>query len=75
MTREYLDTEAVSELTGISRSTLEKARVAGTGIPFIKAGRSVRYALSDIRAWMCAHRVTSTSQKAANSFDAAISDG
>lgn len=62
MTQEYLDTEAVSELTGISQSTLEKARVRGTGMPYVKAGRSVRYALNDVRAWMNAHRVTSTSQ-------------
>ena len=61
--REYLNTDATSELTGISKSTLEKARVYGHGIPFIKAGRSVRYALADVRAWMEARRVTSTSQE------------
>jgi predicted DNA-binding transcriptional regulator AlpA len=59
---EYLDTPAVSELTGISQSTLEKWRVYGGGIPFIKARRSVKYALEDVRAWMADRRRSSTSE-------------
>ena len=58
----YLDTAATAELTGISQSTLEKWRVAGNQIPFIKAGRLVRYASADVHAWMDAHRIASTSE-------------
>ena len=61
-TETYLDTVATSELTSISKSTLEKWRVYGGGIPFIRAGRLVRYARSDIDAWMVARRIASTSE-------------
>lgn len=59
----YLNTRTTSELTGISESTLEKWRVSGTGIPFVKAGRSVKYAVDDIHQWMAARRVLSTSER------------
>lgn len=58
----YLDTSGTSELTGISESTLEKQRLSGGGIPFIKAGRLVKYAVADIHAWMAARRRCSTSE-------------
>ncbi|MEA5113352.1 MAG: hypothetical protein VB050_04930 [Geobacteraceae bacterium] len=38
----------VEQLTSQSASTLEQARLKGTGIPFVKIGRSVRYRLSDV---------------------------
>ena len=57
----YLDTSGTSALTGISESTLEKQRLSGGGIPFIKAGRLVKYAVADIHAWMAARRRSSTS--------------
>lgn len=62
--REYLDTASTASLTGISRSTLEKWRVYGGGIPFIRAGRLIRYARHDIIEWMQARRLESTSQVA-----------
>lgn len=62
MQPEFIDTAAAAKLTGISQSTLEKWRCAGTGFPYIKVGRCVKYALGDVRAWMNAHRVMSTSQ-------------
>jgi hypothetical protein len=44
---ETLLTQAqVSAITGRAEPTLEKDRVAGRGIPFVKLGRSVRYRLS-----------------------------
>jgi hypothetical protein len=58
----YVDTTGTSALTGISESTLEKQRLSGGGIPFIKAGRLVKYAVADIHAWMAARRRCSTSQ-------------
>jgi predicted DNA-binding transcriptional regulator AlpA len=51
-----LTTAAVSQLTGRSTSTLQKDRGAGTGIPFVKIGRQVRYRESDVEAF-CAARV------------------
>lgn len=50
---------------GLSRRFLEVAAVRGDGPPFIKIGRSVRYRVSDLRDWIEARRVTSTSQEVA----------
>ena len=58
----YLDTSGASALTGISESTLEKQRLTGNGIPFIKAGRLVKYAVADIHSWMAERRRSSTSE-------------
>ena len=58
----YLDTSGTSALTGISESTLEKQRLTGNGIPFIKAGRLVKYAVVDIHCWMAERRRSSTSE-------------
>ena len=52
----------VAEVTGRSRKTLQKDRVRGGGLPFIRFGRSVRYRLSDVQAWIGSQRsFTSTS--------------
>jgi hypothetical protein len=42
----------VSKLTRRARSTLQKDRVAGTGIPFVRIGRQVRYRPSDIERFI-----------------------
>jgi predicted DNA-binding transcriptional regulator AlpA len=42
----------VQEITGRARSTLQKDRVTGSGIPFIRMGRLVRYRQSDVRAYI-----------------------
>lgn len=63
---EYIDTDAVAELTGLSRSTLEKWRLRDDRIPYIKVGRVVRYSAAEVRAWMEAHRVLSTSEVVAD---------
>jgi predicted DNA-binding transcriptional regulator AlpA len=57
-----LDDHAVAEITGRARSTLQKDRVAGTGIPWVRVGRLVRYRESHVAAWLSAlpiHRSTS----------------
>src|SRR4051794_30917074 len=41
----------VERLTGRARSTLQKDRVSGTGIPFVRIGRLVRYRQSDVTAY------------------------
>jgi hypothetical protein len=51
-----LSEDAVAQLTGRSTSTLQKDRVAGTGIPYVKIGRQVRYREVDVAAF-CAARV------------------
>jgi hypothetical protein len=42
----------VEKITGRARSTLQKDRVTGTGIPFIKVGWLVRYRPSDVAAFL-----------------------
>jgi hypothetical protein len=42
----------VEKITHRARSTLQKDRVAGSGIPFVRIGRLVRYRQSDVRAYL-----------------------
>ena len=48
---------------GLSRRYLEIAAVRGDGPPMVKIGRSVRYLVADLRQWIEARRVNSTSQE------------
>lgn len=56
--------QQVAERQKRSVKTLQNQRLTGTGIPFLKLGRSVRYALSDVTEWEAAHRRRSTSDLA-----------
>ena len=49
----------VSVLLGRARSTLQKDRVAGRGIPFVRIGAQIRYRPSDVRAAQRVFRSTS----------------
>lgn len=52
----------VAAIRDCSLATLERDRWAGTGIPFVKMGRLVRYRKSVITAWLNMHQsVSSTS--------------
>lgn len=51
-----------AELLCLSERTLERLRVTGTGPRFVRLGRSVRYRLADVEAWVTARVVGSTSQ-------------
>jgi len=42
----------VERITGRARSTLQKDRVSGGGIPFVRVGRLVRYRSSDVSAYL-----------------------
>jgi predicted DNA-binding transcriptional regulator AlpA len=42
----------VEKITGRARSTLQKDRVSGSGIPFVRIGRLVRYRQSDVEAYL-----------------------
>ena len=58
-----VDTEGAAARIGLSVATLEKKRVYGDGPPFLKMGRSVRYRLTDLDAWMERQVVSSTSER------------
>jgi hypothetical protein len=45
----------LERLTGRARSSWQKARLMGTGPPFIRLGRLVRYRPSEFNAWLSAH--------------------
>lgn len=60
-----VDTEGASRHIGLAVSTLEKLRLTGDGPPFVKLGRSVRYRISDLEAYLAERVVESTSQKVA----------
>lgn len=47
-----LDDRVVEKITGRARSTLQKDRVAGRGIPFVRIGRLVRYRQSDVERYL-----------------------
>ena len=57
-----LDTAAAADYVGLSKSTLEKLRVFGTGPKYLKLNRAVRYRVSDLEAWLSQRIVSSTSE-------------
>ena len=56
--KQYVSEKIVSEITGMSCSTLQKHRFFRQGIPYIKVGKSVRYCLGDVYSYLEARRVT-----------------
>ncbi|WP_332751040.1 helix-turn-helix transcriptional regulator [Sphingomonas sp. RB1R13] len=59
-----INTAGAAHYLSLAESTLEKARVTGSGPRYCKLGRAVRYRLSDLDAWMAARAVSSTSEAA-----------
>ncbi|MFD1610821.1 hypothetical protein ACFSCW_03285 [Sphingomonas tabacisoli] len=58
-----LTTDELAALRKVPASRLNKERLFGGGVPFIKDGHLVRYRYGDYREWLAAkQRVTSTSQ-------------
>jgi excisionase family DNA binding protein len=51
-----------AELLRLSERTLERLRVSGLGPKFVRCGRSIRYRVADLEAWIASRVVTSTSQ-------------
>ncbi len=47
-----LNQKQYCELTGKSASTAEQDRLYGRGAPFIRMGRTIRYRLDDVVAWL-----------------------
>jgi len=52
-----LDEHAAAELLGVNRGTLSNWRGAGRGPRWFRAGRAIRYRVSDLVAWTEAHSV------------------
>lgn len=57
-----LTTEQAAAHLGLASSTLEKARVHGTGPRYIKLGRAVRYLRADLDSYLVARTISSTSE-------------
>ena len=53
---QYLTEREVAALVAISRSWLQKMRMAGCGPAYYKLGRAVRYLEADVRAWLATQR-------------------
>jgi len=51
----YFTQETIAAIRNCSRATIERDRWAGTGVPFVKMGRLVRYRKVDIIAWLQQH--------------------
>ena len=49
----------------LSERTLERFRVSGIGPKFVRMGKSIRYRLSDVEAWIASRTVGSTSEQTA----------
>lgn len=66
-TGEFLTTNQVARLLGISPSSLEKARSTGHGpyacLPYHKIGRSVRYRRADIESFLDNQRITGVARR------------
>ena len=54
---QYVDETKVSEITGRALPTLRNDRHHRRGIPYIKMGRSVKYSLSDVIAFMESRKI------------------
>lgn len=55
--KQYINEKIVSEMTGFALPTLRNHRHLRKGIPYIKAGRSVKYDLADVESYMERHRI------------------
>lgn len=50
-----LSQQEVCNWTSMSPAWFEQNRFRGTGIPYVKIGRSVRYRASDVQRWIDEH--------------------
>jgi predicted DNA-binding transcriptional regulator AlpA len=53
----FIDEREVAALTGFSLSKLRHDRLLRRGIPFVRAGRAIRYALADVLQYMESNKV------------------
>ncbi len=52
-----LSQKEVVAWTGMSPAWFEISRFKGTGIPYVKIGRSIRYKTSEVQRWIESHVV------------------
>jgi predicted DNA-binding transcriptional regulator AlpA len=57
-----LTTAQTAELLGVSESFLNKQRLVGGFIPYVKFGSRVAYDTADIAAWIARNKRSSTSE-------------
>ena len=53
----YLNEKQASAITGFALPTLRNHRHLGKGIPYVKAGKSVRYNQKDVVDYMERHKI------------------
>lgn len=58
----HLSIEGAAARLGVSAAFLQKARQNGTGPAYFKVARQIRYAPSDLDAWLAAQRRRSTAE-------------
>lgn len=58
--KKWIGERAVSEMTGRALPTLRNDRFLGRGLPYTKMGKSVRYSIDDIVAYMEARRISTS---------------
>lgn len=61
--------EIVCAIRACSKATVERDRWAGTGVPFLKVGRSVRYRKADILTWLEHHKTYCSTTEAQNHWE------
>jgi hypothetical protein len=59
--RWMLTPKQTAEFLGVSENLLAKWRCAGSGPPYAKFGRNIRYPFHELLSWVAAKTVTSTS--------------
>lgn len=55
--KQFLTEKETSDLTSIPLSSLRNSRFYRKNLPYIKFGKSVRYALTDVISFMESHRI------------------
>lgn len=53
----YVDEREAARITGRAVQTLRNDRLLGKGFPYVKIGRSVRYNLAEVLAFMESRRI------------------
>jgi len=57
---EYETEQELARRTGTAADTWAKRRRTGNGPPFVKLGKSVRYRIADVDAWLASCRRSRT---------------
>jgi predicted DNA-binding transcriptional regulator AlpA len=70
---EYLSTLEAARLTGLSPAWFERSRWSGTGPPYVKLERSVKYPVRELHAFMLSRLRTSTTDDGAEASTSAPS--